>query len=109
MAHDPQDADDARDKHVSTTPTISRIERTAVELRAPTHVTIPMPMHSTRARGYAALRGPHAHGSLSLIIPVRLSQVEYDLIHDASQRMDMTRSEFLRWCAVYTAKAIKKM
>jgi hypothetical protein len=86
-----------------------RIERTDVELRAPTHVTIPMPMHSPRARGIAALRGPHAHGSLSNIIPVRLSQAEYDAIHDACTRMDMSRSEFIRWCAAYTAKAIKRM
>ena len=90
-------------------PASQRITRTAVELKAPTHVTIPMPMHSPRSRGVAALRGPHAHGSLSQIIPVRLSQQEYDAIHEACARMDMSRSEFIRWCAAYTAKAIKQM
>ena len=74
--------------------------------QTPLTVTIPAPMHSPRARGMQALRGPHARGTLGDNIRTRVSREERKLIEDVCVRLGMSKAEFMRWCAVHVAEAL---
>lgn len=53
-------------------------------------------------------RGPYARSTLGVTIPVRLAKNDAKAIDKIAKQMGIPRSTFLRWCALYTAKALQE-
>lgn len=72
----------------------------------PTKITIATPMYTPMLRGVQAARGPYALGPLGANLRVRISRVDYNLIHAYADQLGMKPAAFVRWCAVEVAKAL---
>ena len=77
--------------------------------QTPTHVTIPVPMYSPRARGPNAHKGPYAHGVFSDVLRLRINQMEKRDIELVAEMIGLTASEFIRWTAVKSAQKIMEV
>lgn len=64
-------------------------------------VTIPIPCDPPRARGRWATT------VLATSVRTRVHNSEIELIEKEAKRLGVTRSAFLRWCAVKTAEALR--
>lgn len=63
-------------------------------------ITIPFPSHIPRARGI------HAVGKFGTLFKAKCTVEEKELVQQAADAIGITYSEFIRWCAVYSAKEI---
>lgn len=75
----------------------------------PIRITIPTPMHTPVVRGPQARQGPYALNALGTNMRVRVSRMDGEIIDEVCKKLDMKRTEFFRWCAVETAKALHKL
>ena len=66
-------------------------------------ITIPAPEHSPRARGINS-----TSPLLGEQIKVRVNRADYRLLTEEAQERDLSLAEFVRWSAVFTAKALRK-
>lgn len=73
----------------------------------PDKLTILTPMPTVLPRGVQA-KGPFACGPLGENLSVRVSQEDNRIIIAACNVLGMKRAEFIRWCAVHTARELMK-
>jgi hypothetical protein len=65
-------------------------------------VTIPFPSYIPRGRGI------HAVGKFGAMLKAKCSVAELDAVQEAANLIGVSKSEFIRWCAVKTAERIMK-
>jgi hypothetical protein len=65
-------------------------------------ITIPFPSHIPRARGI------HAVGKFGTVLKAKCSRDEEEAVQAAADKLGLTKSEFIRWCSVYSAREIMK-
>jgi hypothetical protein len=65
-------------------------------------VTIPIPSYIPRARGLNSLN------QLRNSIRTALSREEFDLVSEECEKLNITRSQFARWCTVHVAMTLRE-
>lgn len=65
-------------------------------------ITIPVPSYIPRQRGI------HAVAKFGTIFKAKCSLDEKEIVQRAADQINVTASEFIRWCAVYVAREVLK-
>jgi hypothetical protein len=65
-------------------------------------LTIPFPSYIPRGRGI------HAVGKFGSLLKAKCSIGEFEEVDKAASKIGVSRSEFIRWCAVKTAAEVMK-
>lgn len=65
-------------------------------------LTIPYPSYIPRARGI------HAVAKFGTQLIAKVSKADFDLVDEAAAKTGVKRAEFVRWCAVQTAREVLK-
>jgi hypothetical protein len=63
-------------------------------------LTIPYPSYIPRARGI------HAVGKFGTLFKAKCTLAEKGIVQQAADKLDITPTEFIRWCVVHCAKEV---